>query len=100
LATIADTVELTSNPAPLVGDPKLIPTVPIDHSLAKTQAARYPLAPEQDWKQFIETNKFSMPYTRRAPWNGRPSGYRHVSGLLDSCNEHTMQGVHLTAAAW
>jgi hypothetical protein len=30
LATIDETVELTSNPAPLVGDPKLKPTVPID----------------------------------------------------------------------
>jgi hypothetical protein len=29
LPTIEATVELTSNPAPLVGDPKLIPTVPI-----------------------------------------------------------------------
>jgi hypothetical protein len=29
LATIEDTVELTSKPVPLVGDPKLNPTVPI-----------------------------------------------------------------------
>src|SRR5580698_1520988 len=29
LATICDTVALTSNPAPLVGEPKLNPTVPI-----------------------------------------------------------------------
>jgi hypothetical protein len=29
LATISETVELTSNPVPLVGEPKLKPTVPI-----------------------------------------------------------------------
>jgi len=33
LPTISATVELTSNPAPLVGDPKLSPTVPIDPSM-------------------------------------------------------------------
>jgi hypothetical protein len=31
-ATIEETVVLTSNPAPLVGDPKLKPTVPICYS--------------------------------------------------------------------
>jgi hypothetical protein len=34
LPTISATVELTSNPAPLVGDPKLNPTVPIKPSVA------------------------------------------------------------------
>jgi hypothetical protein len=29
LATIVETVALTSNPVPLVGDPKFSPTVPI-----------------------------------------------------------------------
>jgi hypothetical protein len=32
LLTIDATVELTSKPAPLVGDPKLSPTVPIESS--------------------------------------------------------------------
>jgi hypothetical protein len=34
---MAETVELTSNPAPLVGDPKLSPTVPIDALPLKTK---------------------------------------------------------------
>jgi hypothetical protein len=33
LAMISDTVVLTSKPAPLVGEPKLRPTVPIDSSV-------------------------------------------------------------------
>ena len=33
LLTISATVELTSKPAPLVGDPKLSPTVPIRSSV-------------------------------------------------------------------
>jgi hypothetical protein len=33
LLTIWATVELTLNPAPLVGDPKANPTVPIDSSI-------------------------------------------------------------------
>jgi len=36
---IAATVELTLNPAPLVGEPKLNPTVPIPAS-AKNQSSR------------------------------------------------------------
>jgi hypothetical protein len=35
LLTISLTVELTSNPAPLVGDPKLNPTVPIEPSITE-----------------------------------------------------------------
>jgi hypothetical protein len=41
LATIDETVELTSNPAPLVGDPKLKPTVPMCGSL-ETSCSRIP----------------------------------------------------------
>jgi len=33
LPTISPTVELTLKPAPLVGDPKFSPTVPIAHSI-------------------------------------------------------------------
>ena len=33
LVTISATVELTLNPVPLVGDPKLSPTVPIESSI-------------------------------------------------------------------
>jgi hypothetical protein len=35
---IAETVELTSNPCPLVGDPKLSPTVPIAPSTEKSSS--------------------------------------------------------------
>jgi hypothetical protein len=37
---IAETVELTLNPCPLVGDPKLSPTVPIAPSLANSSSRR------------------------------------------------------------
>jgi hypothetical protein len=47
LPTIWATVELTSNPAPLVGDPKFSPTVPIALSLEKLkQPGNQPLP---DW---------------------------------------------------
>jgi hypothetical protein len=47
LATIWETVELTSNPVPLVGDPKLSPTVPIACS-AWIAAAGQPSPAVQD----------------------------------------------------
>jgi hypothetical protein len=40
LATIEDTVVLTSKPAPLVGDPKLSPTVPIAPSVLTPSSPR------------------------------------------------------------
>ena len=40
LPTIEATVELTSNPVPLVGDPKLSPTVPIAHSALNSSSRR------------------------------------------------------------
>jgi hypothetical protein len=40
LATIDETVELTLKPCPLVGDPKLIPTVPIAPSPVNLSSPR------------------------------------------------------------
>src|SRR5487761_2199430 len=49
LPTIWETVALTSKPAPLVGDPKLSPTVPIAASV-KLQAVCEPTGPDEDGK--------------------------------------------------
>jgi hypothetical protein len=50
-ATICETVALTSNPVPLVGDPKLSPTVPIVHTLLAL-ADSEPTPSMTDWKTF------------------------------------------------
>src|SRR5580698_8787393 len=47
LPTICETVELTSNPAPLVGDPKLMPTVPIVPSAMNSSSRRTTWLPEE-----------------------------------------------------
>jgi thiamine-monophosphate kinase len=60
LATIDDTVVLTSNPVPLVGDPKLSPTVPIAPSVltsssrttARSQAGLKTI--HESWRQNIQ----------------------------------------------
>src|SRR5208283_5101395 len=56
LPTISATVWLTLNPAPLVGDPKLRPTVPISSSPSSqlpSEAARAPRSAETDWKRLM-----------------------------------------------
>jgi hypothetical protein len=72
LATIEATVWLTLKPVPLVGDPKLSPTVPIAASLflpSSAHAADGPLAQETDWKVFTSTRTRSRP--------AGASGYAH-----------------------
>jgi hypothetical protein len=51
--TISDTVELTLKPAPLVGDPKLNPTVPIASSVL-TPSSRRPTQRKAKWEKTHE----------------------------------------------
>src|ERR1700684_3168310 len=53
LATMDDTVLLTSNPVPLVGEPELSPTVPIYASVRTIEAARCPTGNGLDWEILI-----------------------------------------------
>jgi hypothetical protein len=51
LATISETVVLTSNPVPLVGDPKLNPTVPISFSRKRNLQLDGQIQATADWKE-------------------------------------------------
>ena len=53
LLTIDATVELTSKPAPLVGDPKFNPTVPIASS-TENSCSRGTTAAEAHWENLID----------------------------------------------
>src|SRR5215469_1416249 len=75
-AMICDTVALTSNPAPLVGDPKFSPTVPMPVSVFPA-CSRMPIPPLSGLEpsHAVET-------TKRASTRDAPSGYAARAAFL------------------